>query len=164
MNVMYAAALYQRGFARAGFLVLQSIYRMACDGRRSKIYPGIPEYFDSEGRGMYHYLTGSASWMVLTVLTQSFGVRGRFGNLILAPQLVKEQFDAKGMASITCQFAGHTITVEYHNSRKLDAGRYSIKEILKDGKPVSFASSAEGGVEIARSALRQDCTLKVMLV
>jgi len=49
---------------------------MASDAQRSKIYPGIPEYFDSEGRGMYHYLTGSASWMVLTLLNYVFGVRG----------------------------------------------------------------------------------------
>ena len=34
MNVMYAAGLYQRGFARDAHQVLQSIYRMASDGHR----------------------------------------------------------------------------------------------------------------------------------
>jgi len=132
MIVMYAAGLYQRGFARAGYEVLQSIYRMASDGKRSKIYPGIPEYFDSEGRGMYHYLTGSASWMVLTQLIHVFGVRGSRGDLILAPQLVKEEFNDKGMASVVCQFAGKRLTIEYHNPQKLDAGQYTIKEIKGD--------------------------------
>lgn len=59
MNVMYAYALYKRGFVHQGYEVLHSIYRMASDPVRAKIYPGIPEYFDSEGRGMYHYM-GSA--------------------------------------------------------------------------------------------------------
>ena len=96
---------------------------MASDGHRSKIYPGIPEYFDSEGRGMYHYLTGSASWLVLTQLIHVFGVRGHRGDLMLAPQLVKEEFNKKGIASVSCQFAGKRLTVEYHNPQKLDAGQ-----------------------------------------
>ena len=112
MNVMYAAALYQRGFAQAGHQVLQSIYRMSSDGHRSKIYPGIPEYFDSQGRGMYHYLTGSASWLVLTQLAHVFGVRGSRGHLMLAPQLVKEEFNEKGIAAVSCQIAVKRQTVD----------------------------------------------------
>ena len=56
MTVMYANALYKRGFVREGYDVLQSIYNMCIDTEKSKIYPGIPEYFDSQGRGYYHYL------------------------------------------------------------------------------------------------------------
>jgi cellobiose phosphorylase len=164
MNVMYGYALYSRGFARAGFEVLNSIYAMAEDGARSKIYPGIPEYFDSEGRGMYHYLTGSASWMVLTVLTQAFGVRGHYGDLLLAPQLVKEQFDRKGIAAVTCQFAGGPLTVEYHNPGKLDAGQYSIKEVLIGGKPAAFERMGSGEVLLKRAPLAsaQPLILKVV--
>jgi len=77
MIVMYAYALYKRGFAREGYDVLRSIYNMCADTGKSKIYPGIPEYFDSQGRGFYHYLTGAASWLILTQLTQVFGVRGQ---------------------------------------------------------------------------------------
>ena len=163
MNVMYAAALYQRGFARAGYSVLQSIYRMASDGNRSKIYPGIPEYFDSEGRGMYHYLTGSASWLVLTQLIQVFGVRGFRGNLMLAPQLVKEEFDKKSIASMTCQFAGHRLTVEYHNPQKLDAGQYTIKEILMDGKSITYKPLAANKASIQRSSITKNALIKVIL-
>src|SRR3989338_9445216 len=70
MIVMYAYALYKRGFSKEGSKVLNSIYNMSKDTQRSKIYPCLPEYFNLEGRGMYSYLTGSASWFVLTLLTQ----------------------------------------------------------------------------------------------
>jgi cellobiose phosphorylase len=163
MNVMYAAGLYQRGFARAGYLVLQSIYRMAFNTKRSKIYPGIPEYFDGEGRGMYHYLTGSASWLVLTQLTQVFGVRGSRGNLMLCPQLVKEEFNTKGIASVSCQFAGKRLSVEYHNPLKLDAGQYAIKEILIDGKSSAFKLETKNRACIQRSAIPKDALIKVTL-
>ncbi len=163
MNVMYAAGLYQRGFAREGFKVLQSIYRMASDGERSKIYPGIPEYFDSEGRGMYHYLTGSASWLVLTQLTHVFGVRGSRGDLLLAPQLVKEEFNKKGIASVTCQFAGKRLTVEYHNPQKLDAGQYAIKEVLADGKSTAFKHLAQDKISMPRASITKDALIKITL-
>ena len=163
MNVMYAAGLYQRGFARAGYQVLQSIFRMSTDGERSKIYPGIPEYFDSEGRGMYHYLTGSASWLVLTQLTHVFGVRGSRGDLMLAPQLVKEEFNKKSIASVTCQFAGKRLTVEYHNLKKLDAGQYAIKEILINGKSPVFKILAQDKVRIQRESITKDALIKVTL-
>jgi len=158
MNVMYAAALYQRGFARAGYQVLRSIFRMASDGVRSKIYPGIPEYFDSEGRGMYHYLTGSASWLVLTQLIHVFGVRGFRGNLMLAPQLAKEEFDKKGVAAVNCQFAGHRLRVEYHNPQALDAGQYAIKEILINAKKWETLK-----LPLPRTCLSKDTVIKVTL-
>jgi len=161
MNVMYAAALYQRGFARAGYEVIQSIYKMASDGKRSKIYPGIPEYFDSEGRGMYHYLTGSASWLVLNQLINAFGVRGHRGDLMLAPQLVKEEFNQKAVASVSCQFNGKHLTVDYHNPKKLDAGQYTIKEIHIDGKPITIKPAAK--VTIPRATITQDSVIKVIL-
>ena len=167
MNVMYAAALYQRGFARAGWQVLNSIYRMACDGKRSKIYPGIPEYFDSEGRGMYHYLTGSASWLVLTELLYVFGVRGFRGDLMLSPQLVKEEFNAKGIASVSFQFAGKRLSVEYYNPQKLDAGQYTIKEILINKKPLESKAFVKSfftdKVCIKRSSITPHAQIQVTL-
>ncbi|HYH03611.1 MAG TPA: cellobiose phosphorylase, partial [Bacillota bacterium] len=69
MAVMYACALYHRGFVEAGYEVLNSLYRLAVDFPTSRIYPGIPEYFNQNGRGMYHYLTGAASWFLFAMLT-----------------------------------------------------------------------------------------------
>jgi cellobiose phosphorylase len=163
MNVMYAAALYQRSFARQGYQVLRSIYQMANDGSRSKIYPGVPEYFDSEGRGMYHYLTGSASWLVLTQLIHAFGVRGFRGDLMLAPQLVKEEFNDKAIASVSCQFAGRRLTVEYHNPMKLDAGQYAIKEIVMNGRSLAVKHVARDKALVPRTAITKDALIKVIL-
>ena len=55
MSVMYANALYSKGFAKEGFKVIDALYRQVANFEKSKIYPGIPEYFDSQGRGMYHF-------------------------------------------------------------------------------------------------------------
>jgi len=163
MNVMYAAALYQRGFAHAGHDVLKSIYQMSANGARSKIYPGIPEYFDSEGRGMYHYLTGSASWLVLTELLYVFGVRGKRGQLVLAPQLVKEEFNKKGIAAVSCQFTGKRLDIEYHNPKRLDAGQYAIKEIWLDGKALKFNHNDDDHACIPRTSITKDAVIKVIL-
>ena len=86
MTVMYANALYRRGFAKEGWKALKTLAETALDFDTSRIYPGIPEYFRSDGRGMYHYLTGAASWFMLTMITQVFGVRGEAGDLIFASQ------------------------------------------------------------------------------
>ena len=87
----------------------------ALDFDTSRIYPGIPEYFRSDGRGMYHYLTGAASWFMLTMITQVFGVRGEAGDLIFAPRLMGEQFDNQGKASVSLVFAGKQLEVIYEN-------------------------------------------------
>ena len=163
MNVMYAYALYVRGFVKEGYDVLDSIYRMSMDTKASKIYPGIPEYFDSNGQGMYHYLTGSASWLVLTLLTQSFGVRGAYGDLWLDPKLVKQQFNANGEASISCQFAQSKMTVIYNNPKRLDAGQYAIKAITIDGQPFVHQPEASSRMIIPRAFITKDAQIQVLL-
>ena len=86
MTVMYANALYQRGFVEEGYKALHTLLATAMDFETSKIYPGVPEYFDASGRGMYNYLTGAASWFMLTMITEVYGVKGSLGNLVLAPK------------------------------------------------------------------------------
>ncbi len=163
MNVMYAYALLSRGFVREGAGVLESIYRMAISGK-SKIYPGIPEYFDAEGRGMYHYLTGSASWLVLTALTQVFGCRGQWGDLVLNPKLTKHQFDRRGVATVKFHFAGHPVTVEYVNPKHLEAGSYAIKQATQNGWPMSFTRlSAPASLLIPRHYIQRPTQIKVLL-
>jgi cellobiose phosphorylase len=88
MAVMYANALYKRGLVREGWRVLEGIYQQSQDFPVSRMYPGIPEYFSPRGRGMYPYLTGSASWYLLTMLTEVYGVRGELGDLLFAPKLL----------------------------------------------------------------------------
>ena len=129
MTVMYANALYQRGFIREGYKALQTLADTALDFDTSRIYPGIPEYFNAEGRGMYAYLTGAASWYMLTLITEVFGVKGSFGDLVIEPKLVKEQFDDDGNAGVHLEFAGNTFVIRYHNEEKKDYGAYQISEV-----------------------------------
>lgn len=132
MAVMYANALYSRGFAKEGYKVINTLYKHCADYHKSNIYPGVPEYVNQRGQGMYHYLTGAASWLLLTVLNEMYGIKGELGALKLAPKLLDEQF-SNGMASATCMFRGANITVTYQNPFGLEAGEYTVKEIYIDG-------------------------------
>jgi cellobiose phosphorylase len=109
MTVMYANALYKRGLVQEGWKVLEEIYRQSRNFERSRMYPGIPEYFSERGRGMYTYLTGSASWYLLTMLTEVYGVKGELGNLVIEPKLTAGKFDAYGKEKVQTLFAGKHI-------------------------------------------------------
>ena len=81
---------------------------------------------------MYAYLTGAASWYMLTLITEVFGVKGSFGDLVLEPKLVKEQFDENGNAGVRLEFAGNTFMIRYHNEAKKDYGTYQISEVAAE--------------------------------
>ncbi len=136
MAVMYANALYSRGFAKEGYKVINTLYKHCNDYNLSNIYPGVPEYVNQRGQGMYHYLTGAASWLLLTVLNEMYGIKGELGALKLQPKLLATQF-TNGMASATCMFRGANITVTYQNPFNLEVGNYRVKEIYIDGEKYS---------------------------
>ncbi|MGM0374964.1 MAG: GH36-type glycosyl hydrolase domain-containing protein [Chloroflexota bacterium] len=153
MAVMYANALYQRGLVEEGYHILDGIYQQSVDFSTSRIYPGIPEYFNNEGRGMYPYLTGSASWYLLTLVSEVFGVRGRLGDLVLKPRLLKAQFDRKGEAHLDTVFASRKLHLSYQNPHLLDYNQYKIVEITRNGERLDFQRLDENGVLISRSAI-----------
>ena len=153
MTTMYANALYQRGFVREGYKALHTLYEQSADFEVSRIYPGLPEYFNDRGRGMYHYLTGAASWYMMTVVTQMFGVRGKMGNLCLNPRLLPEQFDEEHQAAIRLEFAGVRLEVVYHNEQLCDYGAYKIGQIWLDGNKLSIWPDME--VLIAKEKVTQ---------
>jgi len=126
MIVMLAYALYQRGYVQEGWQALNSIFRMAVDKEEAKIYPCLPEYFNAQGKGMYSYLTGSASWFILTLLTQVFGIKGKDGGLLIEPKLTAEQFRRASRISINRSFAGRKLVVSFLNPRKLEFNNYRI--------------------------------------
>ncbi|MBR6488422.1 MAG: cellobiose phosphorylase, partial [Clostridiales bacterium] len=152
MAVMYAFALYTRGFAKEGFKVFNNLFTqsMSKDGR---MYPGIPEYFNGMGRGMYPYLTGAASWAVLLVLTKMFGVSSEKGKIKLKPALLASQFDGQDRASVTAYRNGRPFTLTYVNPGKLEEGSYHIISISADGK--RFVP--EEGCIIPEEAFEGDC-------
>ena len=137
MTVMFANSLYQNGFVREGYEALQTLADTSLNFDVSYMYPGIPEYFNASGRGMYSYLTGAASWYMLTVVTEAFGARGELGNFVVEPKLVKEQFDENGVAAIELIYAGKNIKVTYINSNKKDYGEYRITSAKVNEKACS---------------------------
>lgn len=142
MTVMYANALYRRGFVKEGYKALKTLADAAVDFKTSRIYPGIPEYFNAKGRGMYHYLTGAASWYMLTVITQMYGVHGEAGDLVITPKLMEEQFDEAGKALVWLPFDGQEYEITIKNEERLQYGDYRVTgasldentlEVLPDG-------------------------------
>ena len=153
MAVLFANALYQRGFVNEGREVLYSIYRMCLRTDRSRIYPGIPEYFNSEGRGFYHYLTGSASWLILTFLTQVFGFRGHLGDLMLAPKLTREDFLKGRELSAEALFGNERYKVTYVNAKKLSYEHYVISQVFINAKPYKDLPPHQKEVLISKDTL-----------
>jgi len=156
MAVMYAYALYSRGFAKEGWEVLELLFRQCMDFDRSRVLPGIPEYFDDRGQGMYPYLTGSGSWLLLTLQTQVFGVRGENGQLTLDPKLSPCHFDAEGIAQIRCCSVGRELLVRYHTPEKLDLGQYRVGAVICGGRSLSLPISAS---ELDEELTELDVTL-----
>jgi cellobiose phosphorylase len=141
MAVMYANVLYSRNEAEAGYKVLHTLFEHCNDFELSKIYPGIPEYIDAKGRGMYHYLTGAASWLLVTVITKMYGIKGDMGNLIFDPMLVRAQFDQKKEAAITMNFAEKKLHIIYKNEAVLEVGEYQVKNIRIDGNLYDYTQN-----------------------
>ncbi len=144
MAVMYGNALYQQGFVREGYKAIRALFEHCSDFSKSRIYPGIPEYIGDNGRGLYHYLTGSASWLLLTVLTEMFGVKGRLGNLVLEPKLVAEQFDSRHQAGVSLVYADRRLNIIYNNEAAKEYGNYRIGDISVDG--VKYNKTAGEGL------------------
>jgi cellobiose phosphorylase len=154
MAVMFMNSLYRRGFVKEGYEVLSSLYKLCTDTEKAKIYPGIPEYITHEGRGMYHYLTGSASWLLMTVLNQVFGIAGDYGSLRLSPKLVREQFDNKGRVAVIVRFRGKNLEIIYLNKNMKNYGEYRIDQVRVNGLDLDHELTTDG-VRIARPALEK---------
>ncbi|MCP4649443.1 MAG: cellobiose phosphorylase [PVC group bacterium] len=152
MCVMFANALYQQGLVNEGYEVIDSLFNMALNTPASKIYPCLPEYFDLEGRGMYSYLTGSASWYVMTVLTEIFGIKGHFGELVIAPKLAAKQFIGTKNVSLRCNFAGRSLNITFKNPRKVEYEKYAFSGVTISPQ-MSFASISEKEIIILRKEL-----------
>lgn len=165
MAVMYANALYQRGFAKEGYKALSALYRQSMNFEKSRIYPGIPEYFGKDGRGLYHYLTGAASWYMLTVITQMYGVRGEYGDLAMEPKLMAEQFDKEGITSLSLVFSGMKWEISVENPKGLDYGKYQIGDAYLDGQRIEVNASKIliSQQQIQQMDKRKACHIRLIL-
>ncbi len=154
MAVMYAFALYARRRAREGRRVWAALHAMARDTQTAKIFPCLPEYFNAAGRGMYCYLTGSASWLVYLLLTRVFGVRGEGGDLVMDPQLTLEDFGKGAETAIRADFAGRAFEFVFRNPGRLEAGRYRVESVAIGGRALPVSPLPGGGVCITRRTLK----------
>lgn len=144
MAIMFAYALYDRRKSEYGYRILNGIYNHSINFEESRIYPGIPEYFDKRGRGLYPYLTGSASWYIMTLITKVFGIRGKYGNLIVDPQIRAEQFDQKGEISITTLFDNQKIQFTFHNVNFIEPEDYRVQNLILNNQKVTFEKNKHG--------------------
>lgn len=134
MTTMYAYALYSRGYAREGYQIIKSIYELSTNTQIAQIYPGVPEYISSRGRGMYSYVTGAGSWTIFLMLTQVYGIRGQLGDLLIEPKLVKEQYDSGEVLTVDTLFAEKEVCVSFYNRKHLDYGEYQLGELSINGE------------------------------
>ena len=153
MAVMFAYALYKQGLAEPAWEILDGLYKQSQNFEVSRMYPGIPEYFNPDGRGMYPYLTGSAAWYLFTLLTESFGVKGDLGDLIFEPKLAAEQFGDSQKLEVETMFAGKKLRVSYINPQKLSYGNAVIGKMKINGIEQDLLSRTNR-VEIPREDIK----------
>ncbi len=158
MAVMLANALYKRGFTSEGFEALNSIYKMAT-AKEGGLYPGLPEYFNLQGKGLYLYLTGSASWYIYTLMQEVLGIKFIFGDLLLIPHLTDKNF-VKGTIEIDFSLSEKQIKVIYIKEGK-NKGALRVKEMFLDGVRVL---PVDNGYIIRESSLKKENTIKVHLL
>lgn len=82
---------------------------------------------------MYHYLTGSASWLMMTMVIECFGVKGDYGKLCLEPKLVADQLDQSGKLGIRLFFHGVEVHVVYQALEQKEVYT-KVKELRLDGE------------------------------
>ncbi len=159
MVVMLANALYAQGFTAQGFTAINSVYKMAT-ADNAQIGPMIPEYFNNEGRGLYHYLTGSASWYIYTLIEQVLGVRFIWGDILLEPKLIAANFIGHS-DSIEAKFYLGKKSIRAVFRRKHKVKRmYNIKEVFLNNKIVQRSPC---GYLLKKESLREENTIVVNL-
>lgn len=163
MSVMYANALYRRGYVAEGYKVLNALLEQSMNTETSAMYPGIPEYFDAQGRGKYSYLTGAASWYMLTLITQVYGFRGEVGDLVIAPRLLREQFDEQGKTGAVFPFREQQFQVTYQNPDKKEYGSYAICKVILDGKTLDCPVGPAVTIPSATLEGAKEHTLTILL-
>lgn len=126
-NIMFMYALYKRGMSEPGNQMLEDVFKLTHTSERAVTFPGVPSYFEPGDRGAYMYLTGSSTWLYLTIVTRIFGIRGSFGKLIIQPRIPVWLFDSEGNASISASFRNHRIQVIFKNPGLIPPEKWIIK-------------------------------------
>jgi cellobiose phosphorylase len=153
--------LYRRGFVPEALAIFRDMYALTMDSARSRVFPCIPSYFDKFGHGAYCYLTGSATWLLMAVLTQMFGLRGERGDLCIQPRLRKDQFGADGETGVAFNMFGRRLDVRIRNRHGLDWGRYRVTAVRINATVLPGASTPDQAVIVPRDEVLRLCTRRV---
>lgn len=140
-NIMLAYGLYKQDLVEQGNEIMQEVYEISNKTQTAKIFPGIPSYFDNQNKGAYAYLTGSSSWFLLTLITEIFGVKGKYGALCIEPKLSKSYFNEEGISELSTIFSGRNIKVVFINKNFLDYGSYEINGVSINGVKLTLSES-----------------------
>ncbi len=147
MVVMYANALFRQGLVKEAAKALLSLYKLAMDFEKSRSFPCLSEYYNNEGRGMYSYLTGSASWYILTIYRYVLGIASDLGDVVFEPRLSREFFQNGDTIEVDCLLLGKKMCIKIKNKDGLDWGQYVIRYVKIGGKRIPGGS---GRVVISR--------------
>jgi len=79
---------------------------------------------------------------MLTLVTESFGVRGLLGDLVPEQKLVAIQFDQEDKSCLVVNFAERELEIVYTNHDRLEYGDYRIGSVYKDGKVIELTGSS----------------------
>jgi cellobiose phosphorylase len=148
MVIMLAYALYKRDFRKEAYEVLDSIYKMSISPN-ANIYPLIPEYFNNQGKGLYLYLTGSASWYIYTLVEQMLGIKAYFGDILIEPKLCPDQF-LKNSIGLTLNFYGKILNIEYIKPNQTSK-TMSVEKVLLNKRTIA---TCNGKLLIKKSDLK----------
>jgi cellobiose phosphorylase len=88
------------------------------------------------------------------VLTQMFGFKGEYGELVIKPKLVKEQFGSDGKVKTCAFFLGKRIELTYINQYNMDYDEYKIINIRLNNNDVNFLRVDEKTAKIEKSVLK----------
>ena len=134
MAVMYSYALYKRGFAAEGYKVFDALYRQSVGETKDvciREYLNISDLTEGE---CTPYLTGAASWAVMLVLNEMFGVTVRGRKTYIDAKLLAGQFGADGRTSVMLYRDGLPLKVVYINESHADYGSYRIGNVRINGR------------------------------
>ena len=95
-----------------------------------------PSTGPQHGRGAYHWLTGTAAWMIRAMLDYIIGVRTELNGLRINPAVDPSWTAFK----LRRQFRGATYTIEVENPQGVQTG---VTAICLDGQPIELLANIE---------------------
>ncbi len=135
MVVMYANALFRKDLPEMGERALLSLYHLA-RAEKSGTFPCLSEYYNNLGWGMYSYLTGSASWYILTMFREVLGISSDMGDLVLQPKITPAMFFNRPYIRVKCFLFSRPVEVIIRNDDLLDWKDYVIAQVRMNGRVI----------------------------